>query len=214
MMQDLTDRQQHVLRIIIDQIKRTGIPPTLDELRERLGISSKYGVVRHLGALVKKGYIERSSKARDIRVLRGPDKEPYSLGTLLLTDDEYQLPLIGTVTAGSPIMAEENIDQYVSIPRYLVSDNRSCFVLRVQGYSMIRAGILDGDLLIVRSTNQALNGDVVVALVGNEVTVKRLVKTGKLSYLKAENPQYNDIYPQQDWSIQGKVLALIRESVK
>jgi len=214
MMQDLTDRQQHVLRIIIDQIKRTGIPPTLDELRERLGISSKYGVVRHLGALVKKGYIERSSKARDIRVLRGPDKEPYSLGTLLLTDDEYQLPLIGTVTAGSPIMAEENIDQYVSIPRYLVSDKRSCFVLRVQGYSMIRAGILDGDLLIVRSTNQALNGDVVVALVGNEVTVKRLVKTGKLSYLKAENPQYNDIYPQQDWSIQGKVLALIRESVK
>ncbi|MBN1154990.1 transcriptional repressor LexA [candidate division KSB1 bacterium] len=213
-MQELTDRQQHVLRIIIDQIRRMGVPPTLDELKEKLGVSSKYGVVRHLGALVKKGYIVRSNKARDIRVLRGPDEEPYSLGQLLPKDDEYQLPLIGTVTAGAPIMAEENIDRYIAVPQYLIADSRSCFVLRVQGYSMIKAGILDGDLLIVRSTNQALNGDVVVALVGNEVTVKRLVTTGNQSYLKAENPQYDDIYPQEDWSIQGKVLALIRESVK
>lgn len=212
-MQELTDRQQHVLRVIIDQIKRVGIPPTLDELKDILGVSSKYGVVRHLGALVKKGYIVRSNKARDIRVLRGPDKASYSLGRLLPQDEDYQLPLIGTVTAGAPIMAEENIDRYISVPRYLISDNQLCFMLRVQGYSMIKAGILDGDLLIVRSTNQASNGDIVVALVGNEVTVKRLVKTGRQSYLKAENPQYEDIYPREDWSIQGKVLALIRESV-
>jgi repressor LexA len=79
---------------------------------------------------------------------------------------------------------------------------------------MIRAGILDSDLVIVESTNQAKNGDIIVALVGTEVTVKRLVTTGAQSYLKAENPQFDDIYPQEDWSIQGKVLALLRENVQ
>ncbi len=212
-MKDLTDKQRDVLSIIIDTINRSGLPPTLDELRERLKFASKFAVVRHLSALVKKGFIERSSKARDIRILRGPDNEPLSVGRYFPAGEEVQLPLIGTVTAGSPILAEENIDRYVTIPRSLLRSKQSCFLLRVQGYSMIRAGILDGDLVIVQSTAQAQNNDIVVALLGNEVTVKRLVSTGSQSYLKAENPQYADIYPQEDWSIQGKVLALIREKV-
>jgi len=213
-MKELTDRQSHVLQIIIDTINRTGLPPTLDELRDSLGVASKFAVVRHLSALVKKGFIARSSKARDIRVLRGPDNEPLSVGRYFPAGEELQLPLIGTVTAGSPIMAEENVDRHIAVPRYLVKTARPCFVLRVQGYSMIRAGILDGDLVLVQSTSQAQNGDIVVALVGNEVTVKRLVSTGTESYLKAENPQFEDIYPGEDWSVQGKVMALIRERVQ
>jgi len=213
-MQEITERQREVLNLIIDRTNRYGLPPTLDELKEEMGIASKFGVVRHLAALVKKGYITRSNKARDIQVLRGPNKEPLSAGRYFPASEELQLPLIGTVTAGSPILAEENIERLITVPWYLVGSNQQCFVLRVQGYSMIRTGILDGDLVIVLSTNQANNGDIVVALVGDEVTVKRLVKTGTQSYLKAENPQYDDIYPQQDWSVQGKVLALIREKVQ
>jgi len=213
-MDELTDKQRDVLSRIIDRVNSTGLPPTLDELKEEFGFASKFAVVRHLEALAKKGFIERSNKARDIKILRGPDSEPLSIGKYIPSGEELLLPLIGTVTAGSPILAEENIERQITIPRYLVRSYAPCFVLRVQGYSMIRAGILDGDYVVVHSTNQAKNNDVVVALVGNEVTVKRLVTTGMQSYLKAENPQYNDIYPQEDWSIQGKVLALIRENVQ
>ena len=213
-MKELTERQRDVLNLIIDRINRFGLPPTLDELTEALGLSSKFGVVRHLSALAKKGFIARSSKARDIRILRSPDYESLSAGGYFPSGEEMQLPLIGTVTAGSPILTEQNIERNITVPRYLVRNSQPCFVLRVQGYSMIRAGILDGDMLIIHSTKLAKNGDIVVALVGNEVTVKRLVTTGSQSYLKAENPQYEDIYPQEDWSIQGKVLALIRENVQ
>ncbi len=213
-MNELTDKQREILNSIIDRIHETGVPPTLDELKEEFGFASKFAVVRHLEALAKKGFIKRSNKARDIQILRGPNKEPVSVGKYLSTEDDLMLPLIGTVTAGTPILTEENIDRHMAVPRYLVRTSQACFMLRVQGYSMIRAGILDGDYVIVQSTNQAQNNDIVVALVGNEVTVKRLVTTGLQSYLKAENPQYADIYPQEDWSIQGKVLALIRERVQ
>lgn len=213
-MNELTDKQREVLNSIIDRINDTGVPPTLDEIKDEFGFASKFAVVRHLDALAKKGFIKRSNKARDIQILRGANREPLSVGKYLPTEEDMMLPLIGTVTAGTPIMAEENIEKHISVPRYLVRTGQPCFLLRVQGYSMIRAGILDGDYVIVQSTNQAQNNDIVVALVGNEVTVKRLVTTGQQSYLKAENPQYNDIYPQEDWSIQGKVLALIRERVQ
>ena len=213
-MDELTEKQREILNSIIDRINATGVPPTLDEIKDEFGFASKFAVVRHLDALTKKGFIKRTNKARDIQILRGPNREPMSLGKYLPTEEDFMLPLIGTVTAGSPILTEENIDRYMAVPRYLVRTSQSCFLLRVQGYSMIRAGILDGDYVIVQSTNQAQNNDIVVALVGNEVTVKRLVTTGTQSYLKAENPQYEDIYPQEDWSIQGKVLALIRERVQ
>ncbi|MBN2090639.1 transcriptional repressor LexA [candidate division KSB1 bacterium] len=214
MTKELTDRQKQVLGIIMDRISRYGIPPTLDELKDDLGVASKFGIVRHLDALAEKGYITRSNKARDIRILRGTNKAPLSIEDYMPGEEEFQLPLIGIVTAGVPILAEQNIERMITIPKYLIYTKGTCFVLRVQGYSMIRAGIMDGDLVIVRSTNEANNGDIVVALVGNEVTVKRLVKTGSQSYLKAENPQFDDIYPREDWSVQGKVLALIREKVQ
>ncbi len=213
-MDELTDRQRKVLQLIVDRMRRFGIPPTIDELKDELHISSKFGVVRHLEALAKKGYISRSHKARDIQVLRMPDEEAEFQASTVPSVDGVELPLIGTVTAGMPILAEENIEQHLTVPRHLVRIPQRSFMLRVQGYSMIQAGILDGDLVIVQATGDVKNGDIVVALVGNEVTVKRLVRTGMQSYLKAENPQYPDIYPQEDWSIQGKVIALIREVVQ
>lgn len=207
-MKPLTEKQKNVLKIIADKIKEMGYPPTLQELADELGVRSKNAVLKHLQALEKKGYIGKreGGAARGIRILE-------SLG-FLDSEATNSLPLIGSVTAGSPLLAEENVERYVSIPRYLLpSQHGEYFALRVQGDSMVNAGIFDGDLLVVKSTRYAQNGDIVVALIGNETTVKRLVIKGNQRYLKAENPRYPDIYPQEEWSIQGKVVALIRESV-
>ncbi len=210
-MKELTEKQAKVLEAISQKIGGDGVPPTLDELREDLGMGSKNAVLTHLEALVKKGYIQRSNKARDIRILK-------RLNHVRKTDHRggqgLELPLVGTVTAGSPVLTEENIERYVYVPHYLVNEKQPCFALHVQGNSMVNAGIHDGDLVIVQSTNDAKNGDIVVALIGNEVTVKRLMGSGKNRYLKAENPSYADIHPQEPWTLQGKVLALIRERVQ
>jgi len=211
-MEKLTEKQARVLEIITQKISGDGVPPTLEELREVLGISSKNAVLAHLDALVKKGYIERSSKARDIRVLKRLDQsEDFDYG--FDPNHALPLPLVGSVAAGMPVLAEQNIERYVYVPQYLVENKQPCFALHVRGDSMTGAGIFDGDLVIVQSTNRAKNGDIVVALVGNEVTVKRLIDNGKAPYLKAENPEYPDIRPKQSWTLQGKVLALIRERV-
>ena len=111
------------------------------------------------------------------------------------------------------MLAEENVDRYLTIPQDLLPAKGECFALKVQGDSMINAGILEDDLVVVHSTNSANNGDIVVALIGNETTVKRFMVSGNERYLKPENPNYSDIYPTEEWSVQGKVIALIRESV-
>jgi len=209
-MKELTKKQNEVLETITQKISGDGIPPTLEELREYLGMGSKNAVLSHLDALVKKGYIQRSSKARDIRVLKGADQ---GLNKDLKVGHELGIPLIGTVTAGTPVLTEENIERFIYVPNYLVQSKQPCFALRVHGDSMVNAGIFDGDLVIVQSTQLANNGDIVVALIGNEVTVKRLIVNNSQRYLKAENPAYSNIYPDEPWSLQGKVLALIREQV-
>ncbi len=212
-MKKLTEKQARVLEVIDQKIEGDGVPPTLEEIREELGMGSKNAVLAHLDALVKKGYIERSNKARDIRILKRlnhPLNNAYEFDAF----QGLELPLVGTVTAGAPVLTEENIERYVYVPHYLVNEKQPCFALHVQGDSMINAGIHDGDLVIVQSTSEAKNGDIVVALIGNEVTVKRLVDDGKDRFLKPENPQYSDIRPQEPWSLQGRVLALIREQVQ
>ncbi len=211
-MKRLTKKQNRVLKAITRKINGNGIPPTLEELREELGMSSKNAVLSHLDALVKKGYIQRSSKARDIRVLKRVDQN-RAVDSDFGTGHELQIPLIGTVAAGTPVLTEENIERFIYVPNYLVQSKQPCFALRVHGDSMVNAGIHDGDLVIVQSTQMAHHGDIVVALIGNEVTVKRLVVKENQRYLKAENPAYSDIYPDEPWSLQGKVLALIRERV-
>lgn len=211
-MKNLTNKQNQVLEIINQRITKDKVPPTLDELREELGMGSKNAVLSHLSALEKKGYIQRSSKARDIRILRPIDEFKVMHDTADM-GHEKRLPLIGTVAAGSPVLAEENIERFIYVPNYLVQSKQPCFALRVHGDSMMNAGIYDGDLVIVQSTQMAKNGDIVVALIGNEVTVKRLMMQENQRYLKAENPEYSDIHPREPWSLQGRVLALIREQV-
>ena len=206
-MKPLTEKQKNVLRIIAEKIKEVGYPPTLQELADELGVASKNAVLKHLAALEKKGYIGKreGGAARGIRILQ-------SLG-FLDGPGENSIPLVGSVPAGSPLLAEENVESYVTVPRHLLPSGGNYFALRVQGDSMVQAGIFENDLVVVKSTNTAQNGDIVVALIGNETTVKRfVVKDGK-PYLKPENPRYPDIHPTEEWSVQGKVVALIRESV-
>lgn len=206
-MKSLTDKQKNVLKLIAEKVNEVGYPPTLQELADALGVASKNAVLKHLNALEKKGYIGKreGGAARGIRILE-------SLG-FLDGPDVSSLPLVGSVSAGSPLLAEENVESYVSIPKNILPGKGEYFALRVQGDSMVNAGIFENDLVVVLSTNRASNGDIVVALVGNETTVKRFVSTGNDWYLKPENPRYPEIRPTEEWSIQGKVVALIRNSV-
>ena len=206
-MKSLTEKQKNVLKLIAVKIKELGYPPTLQELADDLGVRSKNAVLKHLTALQKKGYISKreGGAARGIRILE-------SMG-FLDNEDENSVPLVGAVSAGSPLLAEENVERYLNIPKFLLPSKGNYFALKVRGDSMVNAGIHEDDLVVVRSTNSVNNGDIVVALIGNETTVKRFVANGKERYLKPENSKYADIHPREAWSVQGKVVALIREAV-
>jgi repressor LexA len=205
-MKEITQRQKAVLQFISEYLGQFGYPPTFQEIADAFGIASKHGVVRHLEALERKGYISRSDTlARSIRIVH-PQYQPPS--------GVVQVPLVGRVAAGYPILAEENIEAQVMLPRTLVKSEGRYFALRVQGDSMINAGILDGDMVVVQSSSMAQAGEIVVALVGDEVTVKRLVIQNRHKFLKAENPAHPNIYPQSEWRIQGKVIGLIRDNVQ
>ncbi len=207
-MKGLTQRQQQVLEFIAAYVNERGYPPTYQEIADALGITSKQGVVRHLEALIRKGYLTKDdTTARSLRIVAPEYQTP------LTGAEVVELPLVGRVAAGFPILAEENIEDTVIVPRRLIKSEGRYFVLRVQGDSMVNAGILDGDLVVVQSTPTAAPGSIVVALVGGEVTVKRLVQEGNRRYLKAENPAYPDIVPEEDWQIQGRVVGLIRDTV-
>lgn len=203
-MNELTAKQRQILQLIARSIETNGYPPTYQQLCNTLGFSSKNGVKKHIDALVAKGYLEKDSSARGMRII-DPEFQPGNAG-------EQTVPLIGHVAAGFPILADENVERYVPVPRHLIKSEGRYYALRVRGDSMINAGIFDGDLVIVQALSVAGNNDIVVALIDDEVTVKRLMIEGSLKYLKAENPAYHDIYPQESWSIQGKVVGLIREN--
>lgn len=205
MSKKITQRQEEILNLISQHIAEKGYAPTYQELANTLHIKSKYAILKHIDSLVAKGYLVKDSSARTLRIIH-PDYTPEA-------KSDIDLPLIGRVAAGYPILAEENIERYVSIPRALIKSEGRYFALRVRGDSMIEAGIHDDDLVIVQSTQSAYNRDIVVALVNEEVTVKRLIQDQQKIYLKAENPSYNDIVPDSEWSIQGKVVGLIREMV-
>jgi len=202
-MQKLTERQRKILQIIADSVENNGYPPTYQQLCKTLNIHSKNGVKKHIDALVRKGYLEKDSSARGIRIV-AEDYRPK-------LQSDSNLPLLGRVAAGTPVFAEENIERYIPVPRHLIKTEGRYFALKVLGDSMINAGIFENDLVLVRAINTAVNNEIVVALVNGEITVKRLIREGEQVYLKAENPAYADIHPQESWSIQGKVIGLIRE---
>ena len=197
-MEKLTQRQQQVLDIVRQHIDQTGYPPTRADIARALGFKSANAAEEHLKALARKGAIEIIAGAsRGIRL-------PQMQG----------IPIIGRVAAGNPVLAEENIEDYCDLPPSFFKPAANYF-LKVRGDSMIDAGIFDGDLLAVHSTPLANNGDIVVARIEDEVTVKRLHRTSQSHRLEllAENPDYEPIVVdlrQQAFAIEGLSVGVLR----
>jgi repressor LexA len=184
-MESLTDRQSEVLRLVRELTEVSGYPPTRAEIAEKMGFRSVNAAEQHLRALEKKGAIDISSGAsRGIRVR--DTRSGGKLGRLL------DLPVIGRVAAGAPMLAEENVQARYQIDPNLFTP-RADYLLRVRGMSMRDAGILEGDLLAVHKTPEARSGQIVIARLGDEVTVKRLRRRGHAVQLEAENPEFKPI---------------------
>jgi len=195
---DLTKKQFAVLKFIAGQISNTNLPPTIREIAERFGFSSTGTVRDYLKALAEKGYIKiLSKKSRAIELVR---------------ETVFSIPIAGAVHAGSPTLAVEDIEGYLELDK-LIFTTDDIFALRVKGDSMIGRGIMHGDLVLVRRQNVGQIGEVVVALIGEEATVKTLSKKGNWFYLHPENPDYDDIPCNEDASIIGKVINVIRKDV-
>ena len=170
-MQGLTKRQEQTLDFIRSSIESRGYPPTLREIGEHMGIRSTNGVNDHLRALERKGYLRREDmKSRALKLVE--DAVPQPIRSAGSDDDVIDIPVVGRVAAGLPLLAEENVVDTVRVDRMLVRGGREVFGLRVTGDSMIEAGILAGDYIFVRKQSTADRGDVVVALIGDEATVK------------------------------------------
>ena len=210
-MEDLTKRQQDILAFLKEQIAANGYPPSVREICEAIGLSSTSTVHSHLNTLEAKGFIRREANgARTITLVEDSD-DPESTSSLL-EDDPYAntqvLPLLGRVAAGEPILAEQNIEETLVLPTSLVGDAGS-FLLEVHGESMIEAGILDGDYVVVKEQSDASNGDIVVALLDDSATVKTFYRDSNRVRLQPQNPTMDPIYPDQV-TILGKVVALLR----
>jgi repressor LexA len=201
-MQGLTSRQQQVLEGIHQIINEKGYPPTVREIGERLGLRSSCTVQRHLEALERKGYIKRDrTKARSVEIVQAPD--PTMIPVPMIP-----VPVVGTVPAGQPVLAAENIEEVFPLPRDVVKDDQ-CFMLQVEGDSMIEAGIFDGDYVVVRQQPYADDGDIVVAMLEDEATVKRLRRERNRVHLMPANKKMKPIVAG-DVKIVGKVLMSIR----
>ncbi len=197
----LTPRQHEILKHIATSIRRTGIVPSVREIGQALGMRSPSTVHQHLSALARKGYLRRDGDR--MRVLEITDRSALSDG-----QEVVSLPLVGRVSAGVPVLAEQHVEEMIPIPRRFVGWNDESFLLTVRGDSMIGAGIIDGDLVIVRCQSAAAPGELVVALMGDEATVKRLDVAGGRPFLRAENPAYAPI--RGEFEILGKVAGLLR----
>jgi repressor LexA len=203
-MERLTERQKSILSGIHEIYRATGAPPTVRELGQRVGLSSSCTVQRHLDALERKGYIRRNrTKARSVEIIRSHDPA-------MVRRPSVSVPLVGQVSAGQPLLAEENIEEVYALPADLVS-GEGTFMLRVKGDSMIEAGLFDGDFVVVEKQSAAADGDVVVALLEDEATVKRFYRENGRIRLQPANSTMEPIYADADQvAIIGKVILGLR----
>lgn len=200
---ELTRRQEQILEFIRAEIHRRGYPPSVREIGEAIGLSSSSTVHSHLAALEAKGFLRRDpTKPRALEVLDFRDTH-----TAVDYGRVSAVPLVGQVAAGQPILAAENIEQTLPLPAEFAGD--STFILRVRGDSMIEAGILDGDYVVVRQQSSADNGDIVVAMVEDDATVKTFYRESDRIRLQPENAALEPIY-SRDVQVLGKVVALFR----
>lgn len=200
----LTKRQLEILEFIKQEVRAKGYPPSVREIGLAVGLNSSATVHSHLARLESKGYIRRDpTKPRAIEVLDGaPFVDPVSSGSTV------SVPIVGKVTAGMPILAVENVEDFFILPAHFVPSGE-IFMLNVQGDSMIEAGIFDGDMVLVRKQNTAQNGDIVVALIDDEATVKTFYREPNRIRLQPENRTLQPIY-SSNVVILGKVVGLYR----
>lgn len=193
------ESQDRILEFIKQEIQRKGYPPSVREICEAVHLKSTSTVHGHLAALERRGLIRRdSTKPRALEVL----DNPLSRGRTV--------PLVGQVTAGIPILAQENIEDYLVVPQDLLGHGETFFALRVRGDSMVNAGILDGDYIVVRKQSDAVNGEIVVAMIDDEATVKRIFYEKDRVRLQPENSYMEPIYAPEV-AVLGKVTALVRQ---
>ncbi len=195
----LTDKQQLIFDYIKGKIQETGLPPTVREIGDRFHITVK-GAYDHVKAIEKKGFIRtEQNKSRAIFVINQEKEIPVNA---------INVPMVGRIAAGSPILAEENIEEYLSFPSAMFSKGEY-FALNVRGDSMIEAGINDGDIAIIKKQSTANNGDIVAALIEDEATLKTFKITSSAVHLISENAAYEPIVVE-DVSILGKLAAVFR----
>lgn len=203
---DLTKRQQQVLNFIGHYLGHHGFPPTIPEIQRHFSFRSPNAVNEHLKALEKKGRIKRHPyKSRGLAI-RDTVREVDVQSKMI------SVPLVGRISAGAPILADENVEAMIGVDESVVPGRGKLFALKVRGDSMIKAGIYHGDIVIVRQQPTAQNGEIVVALLGDEATVKRFVVQDGLAVLKPENDAMEPIEVSggEDFGIIGKVIATLR----
>lgn len=201
-MKELTERQREVLSFITKYINKHTYPPTIREIANHFSISVK-GAYDHLGALKKKGRLRLGDKrSRTIEVIRDEAEKEAS-------EESVEVPILGTVAAGRPLLAEENWDGSLKLPYSMLKRNGQYFALRVRGDSMLLAGIVDGDIAVIEKQEMVNNGEIVVAVVDDAVTLKRFYKESSRIRLQPENPDYSPIYCQ-DVRLLGRLAGLIR----
>ena len=204
----LTGRQQEIWDFLVEYVDRHGYPPTVREIGDAVGLASPSTVHAHLANLERAGLLKRDPTKPRALELVGRERRD---GQGERVADVAKLPLVGQIAAGGPLLAEENIEDHIAVPDRLRGD----FILRVRGESMINAGILDGDLLVVRRAQDARNGEIVVALVGDdeshdEATVKRFFREDGRVRLQPENDAMEPIYARQV-TVLGTVVGVFRE---
>jgi len=201
-MKELTARQQQVLHFIQNFTDENVFPPSVREIAEHFSISIK-AVQDHIAALRKKGYLSQSAKrSRSLKVLK--ETRPEVQKTTFV-----EIPLLGTIAAGKPLFCDENYENTLHISQEFVKDGQKYFALHVRGTSMKDAGILDGDVAIVRQCNSASDGEIVVALIDDSVTLKRFFKESSRIRLQPENPDFKPIY-SQDVQVLGVLSNILR----
>jgi repressor LexA len=199
-MKDLTKRQKEVLSFISSYLSAHSYPPTIREIADHFTISVK-GAHDHVTAMKRKGFIKQVDKRPRTIELTGVNKENMS--------SFIEVPILGTVAAGHPILSEENFDGNIMLHRSMLKKNKKYFALKIRGDSMSGAGILDGDMAIIEKQNSVQNGEIAVVVVDEAVTIKRFFKESTRARLQPENPAYKPIY-SRDLRILGRLSGIIR----
>lgn len=228
----LTKKQLELLEFIHTRVQKDGVPPSFDEMKEALNLRSKSGIHRLITALEERGFIRRlAHKARALEIVKLPEameKKGFSPRVVeggapsapaqpaasqpVSSAEVIDLPMMGRIAAGTPIEAISEIEHHVSVPGQMLSGKGTHYALEVKGDSMVEAGINHGDIVVIRETSTADNGDIVVALVeGYEATLKRFRRKGNMIALEAANPAYETrVLPEGQVTVQGRLVGLIR----